>query len=89
MAERFDRIWHNARLATMRADRPDLGLEVAALPQREQEQVAGAEHEDLAGHVQLGHPAEAVAVEAAGRVEVGDGEREEADPLVRGISPAR
>jgi imidazolonepropionase len=26
MAERFDRIWHNARLATMRADRPDLGV---------------------------------------------------------------
>lgn len=25
MAERFDRIWHNARLATMRAHRPDLG----------------------------------------------------------------
>src|SRR3954466_1011630 len=25
MAERFDRIWHNARLATMQADRPDLG----------------------------------------------------------------
>lgn len=25
MAERFDRIWQNARLATMRADRPDLG----------------------------------------------------------------
>jgi imidazolonepropionase len=25
MAERFDRIWHNARLATMREDRPDLG----------------------------------------------------------------
>jgi imidazolonepropionase len=25
MAERFDRIWHNARLTTMRADRPDLG----------------------------------------------------------------
>src|SRR5438105_9451451 len=25
MAERFDRIWHNARLATMCADRPDLG----------------------------------------------------------------
>lgn len=25
MAKRFDRIWHNARLATMRADRPDLG----------------------------------------------------------------
>ncbi|TQF29140.1 imidazolonepropionase [Bradyrhizobium sp. UNPA324] len=25
MAERFDRIWHNARLDTMRADRPDLG----------------------------------------------------------------
>ncbi|MET4070254.1 imidazolonepropionase [Bradyrhizobium sp. S3.2.6] len=25
MAERFDRIWHNARLATMRPDRPDLG----------------------------------------------------------------
>ncbi|KJC56097.1 imidazolonepropionase [Bradyrhizobium sp. LTSPM299] len=25
MAERFDRIWHNARLATMRGDRPDLG----------------------------------------------------------------
>lgn len=25
MAQRFDRIWHNARLATMRADRPDLG----------------------------------------------------------------
>ncbi|MBR0873360.1 imidazolonepropionase [Bradyrhizobium tropiciagri] len=25
MAARFDRIWHNARLATMRADRPDLG----------------------------------------------------------------
>jgi imidazolonepropionase len=25
MAERFDRIWHNARLATMRADRPDVG----------------------------------------------------------------
>jgi imidazolonepropionase len=26
MAERFDRIWHNARLATMREDSPDLGL---------------------------------------------------------------
>ena len=26
MAERFDRIWHNARLATMRADLPDLGV---------------------------------------------------------------
>jgi imidazolonepropionase len=26
MAERFDRIWHNARLATMRADSPDLGV---------------------------------------------------------------
>ena len=25
MAERFDRIWHNARLATVRADLPDLG----------------------------------------------------------------
>ena len=25
MAERFDRIWHNARLATMRGDRPDPG----------------------------------------------------------------
>jgi imidazolonepropionase len=25
MAERFDRIWHNARLATMRGDCPDLG----------------------------------------------------------------
>ncbi|MGY3549197.1 imidazolonepropionase [Bradyrhizobium sp. USDA 4472] len=25
MTQRFDRIWHNARLATMRADRPDLG----------------------------------------------------------------
>lgn len=25
MAERFDRIWHNAHLATMRADRSDLG----------------------------------------------------------------
>ncbi|WGR69558.1 MULTISPECIES: imidazolonepropionase [unclassified Bradyrhizobium] len=25
MAERFDRIWYNARLATMRADHPDLG----------------------------------------------------------------
>jgi len=26
MAERFDRIWHNARLATMREDLPDLGV---------------------------------------------------------------
>ena len=26
MAERFDRIWHNARLATMRQDVPDLGV---------------------------------------------------------------
>src|SRR3569623_2468281 len=26
MAERFDRIWHNARLVTMRADLPDLGI---------------------------------------------------------------
>ncbi len=26
MAERFDRIWHNARLATLRADLPDLGV---------------------------------------------------------------
>ena len=25
MAERFDRIWHNAQLATMQSDRPDLG----------------------------------------------------------------
>ena len=25
MAERFDRIWHNARLATMRGNGPDLG----------------------------------------------------------------
>jgi imidazolonepropionase len=26
MAERFDRIWHNARLATMREDLPDVGV---------------------------------------------------------------
>jgi imidazolonepropionase len=26
MAERFDRIWHNARLVTMRQDMPDLGV---------------------------------------------------------------
>jgi imidazolonepropionase len=26
MAERFDRIWHNARLATMREDMPDVGV---------------------------------------------------------------
>ena len=26
MAERFDRIWHNARLVTMRRDMPDLGV---------------------------------------------------------------
>jgi imidazolonepropionase len=26
MAERFDRIWHNARLATVRGDRPELGV---------------------------------------------------------------
>ena len=26
MAERFDRIWHNARLATLRGDLPDLGV---------------------------------------------------------------
>jgi len=26
MAERFDRIWHNARLATMREELPDLGV---------------------------------------------------------------
>jgi imidazolonepropionase len=26
MAERFDRIWHNARLASVRGDRPDLGV---------------------------------------------------------------
>jgi imidazolonepropionase len=26
MAERFDRIWHNARLASLRADQPDLGV---------------------------------------------------------------
>jgi imidazolonepropionase len=26
MAERFDRIWHNAQLATMHRDRPDLGV---------------------------------------------------------------
>jgi imidazolonepropionase len=26
MAERFDRIWHNARLATVRADLPELGV---------------------------------------------------------------
>src|SRR3954453_14621581 len=26
MAERFDRIWHHARLATVRADLPDLGV---------------------------------------------------------------
>src|ERR671928_1191457 len=26
MAKRVDRIWHNARLATMRADMPDLGV---------------------------------------------------------------
>src|SRR5260370_7712311 len=26
MAERFDRIWHDARLATLRADLPDLGV---------------------------------------------------------------
>ena len=25
MAERFDHIWHNARLATVRGDLPDLG----------------------------------------------------------------
>ena len=26
MAERFDRIWHNARLATVREDLPELGV---------------------------------------------------------------
>jgi imidazolonepropionase len=26
MAERFDRIWHNARLASLRGDQPDLGV---------------------------------------------------------------
>ena len=26
MAERFDRIWHNARLASLREDKPDLGI---------------------------------------------------------------
>ena len=26
MAERFDRIWHNARLATVRGDLPELGV---------------------------------------------------------------
>ena len=26
MAERFDRIWHNARLVTFRADLPDIGV---------------------------------------------------------------
>src|SRR5712672_1838745 len=26
MAEHFDRIWHNARLASVRGDRPDLGV---------------------------------------------------------------
>ena len=26
MAERFDRVWHNARIATLRADLPDLGV---------------------------------------------------------------
>src|ERR1043165_4771202 len=26
MAERFDRIWHNARLATVRKGQPDLGV---------------------------------------------------------------
>jgi imidazolonepropionase len=26
MAESFDRIWHNARLATLREDLPDLGV---------------------------------------------------------------
>ena len=26
MAERFDRIWHNARIATLRAEQPDLGV---------------------------------------------------------------
>ena len=26
MAERFDRIWHNARLATVREDLPDIGV---------------------------------------------------------------
>ena len=26
MAERFDRIWHNARLASLRGDLPDLGI---------------------------------------------------------------
>ena len=36
MAERFDRIWHNARLATMRADRPELGeIEHGAIAARE------------------------------------------------------
>jgi len=31
MAERFDRIWHNARLVTMRQDMPDLGVVEDAL----------------------------------------------------------
>jgi len=26
MAERFDRLWHNARLASLRGDLPDLGV---------------------------------------------------------------
>lgn len=50
MAERFDRIWHNARLATVRSDLPDLGvIERGVIASRDGRIVFAGSHSDLPG----------------------------------------
>src|SRR3954467_4542847 len=56
MAERFDRIWHNARLATMRGDRPDLG-------EIEQGLIAARGGRIVYAGAETGFPADADAIE--------------------------
>src|SRR5919204_577807 len=56
MSKRFDRIWHNARLATMRADMPDLGVIENAL-------VAACDGRIVFAGARSGFPADADAAE--------------------------
>ncbi|WP_076866848.1 imidazolonepropionase [Bradyrhizobium mercantei] len=56
MAERFDRIWHNARLATMRGDRADLG-------EIEQGLIAARDGRIVYAGAQSDFPVDAAAVE--------------------------
>ncbi|CCH79491.1 hypothetical protein BN12_440035 [Nostocoides japonicum T1-X7] len=70
------------RYAVARDALTDFRLEGLLVPQREDEPLPDPDHDDLAGDVELGLPAESIEVEPPAGREVGDGEGDEADVLV-------